>query len=118
MKLSRIKNLKNNIKDFLKLFFPLKIRNEKYDLNYAHKADSHAKNNMSIIETNWIADNLCFKKKILDIGCNTGASLNNLFAKIIDVSTIKKIHMSPEGKYIKINKWILSKVRGVGDRIH
>ena len=82
MKLSRIKNLKNNIKDFLKLFFPLKIRNEKYDLNYAHKADSHAKNNMSIIETNWIADNLCFKKKILDIGCNTGASLNNLFAKI------------------------------------
>mgnify|MGYP003990732161 FL=1 len=82
MKLSRIKNLKNNIKDFLKLFFPLKIRNEKYDLNYAHKADSHAKNNMSIIETNWIADNLCFKKKILDIGCNTGASLNNLFSKI------------------------------------
>ena len=37
---------------------------------------------MSIIETNWIADNLCFKKKILDIGCNTGASLNNLFSKI------------------------------------
>jgi hypothetical protein len=45
-------------------------------------------------------------------------NVSEVFAKIIDVSTIKKIHMSPEGKYIKINKWILSKVRGVGDRIH
>ena len=82
MKLSRINNLKINIIDWLKLFFPLKIRRGKYDLNYALKADGHAKNNMSIIETNWIAENLGFKKSILDIGCNTGASLNNLFSEM------------------------------------
>jgi len=82
MKLSRIKNFRNNILDFLKLFFPLKIRSENYDFNYAKKADVHAKNNMSETEINWIANNLSSKKKILDIGCNTGASLNNLFAKI------------------------------------
>lgn len=82
MKLSRIKNLKNNILDFLKLFFPLKIRTENYDFNYAKKADVHAKNNMSETETNWIANNLSSKKRILDIGCNTGVSLNNLLAKI------------------------------------
>tara|TARA_B110000459_G_C16624359_1_gene504100 strand:+ start:3601 stop:4308 length:708 start_codon:yes stop_codon:yes gene_type:complete len=82
MKLSRIMNLKNNILDFLKLFFPLKKRTENYDFNYAKKADVHAKNNMSETEINWIANNLSEKKNILDIGCNTGASLNNLFAKI------------------------------------
>ena len=75
-------SLKNNILDFFKLFLPLKIRTENYDFNYAKKADVHAKNNMSKTEINWIASNLSSKKNILDIGCNTGASLNNLFAKI------------------------------------
>ena len=82
MKLSRIKNLKNNFKDFSKLFFPLNKRSNDYDLNYAYKADHHAKNDMSMIEINWIANNLLSKKNILDIGCNTGVSLYNLFKKV------------------------------------
>ena len=68
----------NNLLDFSKLFFPLKKHSELYNNDYALKADSHAQNEISKDEMNWVAEKCKMKARILDIGCNTGRPLNYL----------------------------------------
>ena len=65
----------NNIKDFLKLFFPAKYNIDKYDLDYAYKADNHALNQQSISEIKWVESQIAPQSIVLDIGCNTGRPL-------------------------------------------
>ena len=68
-----------NIKDFSKLFFPLKKSSIIYNEEYAFKADKHAMNEQSKNEVHWVSQNTNPKKAILDIGCNTGKSLGSLY---------------------------------------
>jgi len=70
--------LKDNLKDFLKLFFPLKNKSLSYDIKYAQKADAHALKDQSNEELFWVAKNTTVKRRILDIGCNTGLPLSKL----------------------------------------
>ncbi len=65
----------NNLLDFSKLFFPLKKHSKLYNNDYALKADSHAQNEISKEEINWVAEKCQSKAKVLDIGCNTGRPL-------------------------------------------
>lgn len=67
-----------NFIDFLKLFFPLNKQSNLYNNKYALKADSHAQNESSKFEINWVANKCQNKARILDIGCNTGRPLNDM----------------------------------------
>lgn len=102
---------KDLIKDFLRIFISSN-KNYNYDKDYALKAETHAKNKLSLDEINAVKSYLYQKTtpknlKILDVGCNTGLPLVNFLNQTIDCN----------GFGIDINKQAIDSFKSHQDNI-